>query len=80
LAITDPEAAARVAGAAATLREQLGGGFSQNERERFERGLTPARERLCAARFDAMRGEGRLLPLEQVTVEAQRLVLTAVAG
>jgi predicted ATPase/transcriptional regulator with XRE-family HTH domain len=73
LALIGPEAAARAAGAAAALREQLGADFFPDERERLERGLAPARERLGADRFGVTWHQGRALPLGRVVEEARQL-------
>ena len=78
LAPAQPEAASRTAGAAARLREQLGATFLPNERERFERGLAPARDRLGADLFRLICSEGRLLPLDQVIAETRQLAQATV--
>jgi predicted ATPase/transcriptional regulator with XRE-family HTH domain len=73
LAVMQPEAATRAAGAAAEVRDQLGAKFSPNEREWLECRLALARDRLGAEQFAVTWKQGRLLPLEQVVVEAQQL-------
>jgi hypothetical protein len=65
-ALYQPAVAARIAGGAAALREELGIAFFPGEREWLERRLAAARERLGGERFTAARAEGRWLPLEHV--------------
>jgi hypothetical protein len=62
------ERAARLLGAAETLRESTGAPLSPGERVRYDRDVSAVRAGLGEAAFAAARATGKAMPLEQVSV------------
>jgi hypothetical protein len=75
---TRPEAAARLLGAAESLREVGGLALEPAHRRKYERSVARAQADLGAAAFAAAWAAGRALPLEQAITEA-RVVATELA-
>ncbi len=67
-----PEQAARLLGAADTLREAIGVPLPPADRAEYERTIAAARSRLGEAAFAAAWAEGRVMTLEQAVGEALR--------
>jgi tetratricopeptide (TPR) repeat protein len=64
-ALMDPERAARLWGAAESLRESLGWPLSPNEHPEYDRALASAREALGEEAFAGAWAEGQALTLEE---------------
>ena len=75
-----PDRAARLAGAAAALREATGARLPPAEAARHARHLATVRDRLGAAPFTAAWAAGTALPLEQAIMEALAMVEAVAAG
>jgi hypothetical protein len=62
------ERAARLLGAAETLRETTGAPLSPGERVRYDRDVSAVRAGLGEVAFAAARATGKAMPLEQISV------------
>ena len=65
-----PERSLRLAGVAASLRQNLGAPLTPGEQVKLERGLEPARQALSSAAGATLWLEGWVLPLGKAVEEA----------
>jgi len=77
-ALSQPEQASRLFGAAEALRDTLGHAFTPPERTAFERGTNTARSALGPAAFATAEAAGRALSLDLALVEASRFLASVI--